>query len=156
MNHLDFGPLAIALDHLTLGRSALYAALLDSPNPHLQTAVSEIAAAMDGLRGACEQDHISRGLLTRSWIRFLTGTRTGPESAQEDLDEAWEIAERGPMPLFQTDIHLHRARLFHAVTPYPWHSPRADRAAARALIEKHGYWRRKEELEDAEAAESNW
>ena len=33
-------------------------------------------------------------------------------SAQSDLDEAWEIAERGPMPLFLADIHLHRARLF--------------------------------------------
>lgn len=29
-------------------------------------------------------------------------------------------------------------------------------ALARALIEKHGYWRRKEELEDAEAAAIHW
>jgi len=35
---------------------------------------------------------------------------------------------------------------------YPWISPQADIAEARRLIEKHGYWRRKEELEDAEAA----
>jgi hypothetical protein len=41
---------------------------------------------------------------------------------------------------------------------YPWRnedvSPRSaiqDLAEARRLIEKHGYWRRKEELEDAEA-----
>ena len=39
---------------------------------------------------------------------------------------------------------------------YPWDSPAADLAAARALIEKHGYWRRKEELEDAEAAAAHW
>jgi hypothetical protein len=35
---------------------------------------------------------------------------------------------------------------------YPWESPQADLAAARRLIEEHGYWRRKEELEDAEQA----
>jgi len=39
---------------------------------------------------------------------------------------------------------------------YPWESPAADLAAARRLIEKHGYLRRMEELEDAEAAASNW
>ena len=58
------------------------------------------------------QDHVPRGLLTRAWLRFLEGHRTGPESAQSDLDEAWEIAERGPMKLHMADIHLHRARLF--------------------------------------------
>jgi hypothetical protein len=86
----------------------------------------------------------------------LTGRRTSPDSAQSDLDEAWEIAERGPMPLFMADIHLYRARLFFGVTPYPWVSPRDDLAKARALIERHGYWRRKEELEDAEAAAKGW
>ncbi|MEO7318760.1 MAG: hypothetical protein ABIZ56_07205, partial [Chthoniobacteraceae bacterium] len=35
---------------------------------------------------------------------------------------------------------------------YPWESAQADLAAARTLIEKHGYWCLKEELEDAEAA----
>ena len=87
-------------------------------------------------------------------------TQAGSGSTQSDLDEAWEIAERGPMPLFLADIHLHRARLFFRETPYPWNQhpdgtprgPADDLAAARRLIEKHGYWRRKEELEDAEAA----
>ena len=78
--------------------------------------------------------------------------RTGPESAQSDLDEAWEIAERGPMKLHMADIHLHRARLFFREAQYPWGSPAADLAAARELIEKCGYGRRKEELEDAERA----
>ena len=83
-------------------------------------------------------------------------------AARRDLDEAWEIAERGPMPLFLANIHLYRARLFgpHAPAaidePYPWESPTADLAAARRLIEKHGYLRRKEELEDAEATARNW
>jgi hypothetical protein len=82
--------------------------------------------------------------------------QTGSETAQSDLDEAWEISERGPMRLFMADIHLYRARLFHSVKPYPWASPHQDLAAARKLIEQCGYWRRKEELEDAEAAAKNW
>jgi hypothetical protein len=104
------------------------------------------------------QHHLALGLLTRAWLRCLTGARVGHESAQGDLDEAWEIAERGPMPLFMADIHLHRARLFGlsenrpASYPEKWTSPEDDLAEARRLIEKHGYWRRKEELEDAEAA----
>ncbi len=119
---------------------------------------------MDGLRRAGTTHWIPAALLTRAWLRFLTGARTGPESAQEDLDEAWEIAERGPMRLHMADIHLYRARLFHAVKPYPWgtdadgndRGPKDDLAAARKLIEKCGYWRRKEELEDAEEAAKSW
>ena len=33
--------------------------------------------------------------------------------------------------------------------------PKAELAKARTLIEKHGYWRRQEELEDAEDAAVN-
>jgi hypothetical protein len=55
------------------------------------------------------------------------------------------------MRLFMADIHLHRARLFFREQSHPWPGgPRADLAAARKLIEECGYWRRKEELEDAE------
>ena len=103
--------LDIALDHLTLGRAALYAAILqESPLSNLK---SEIEQAVSGLRRAGQQHMLSLGLLTRAWLRFLTAARTGPESAQSDLDEAWEIAQRGPMPLFLADIHrLSRVRLF--------------------------------------------
>jgi len=155
--------LAIALNHLTKGRAALYAAILS--NSSFRNSQSEIELAVAGLRRSGQQDDLPRGLLTRGWLRFLSDARTGPESAQEDLDEAWEIAERGPMRLFMADIHLYRARLFHAVKPYPWNKfddgtegrgPKDDLAAARKLIERCGYWRRKEELEDAEEAAKNW
>jgi tetratricopeptide (TPR) repeat protein len=162
--------LNIALDHLTVGRAALYAAILESRSrqPELAqisqapvseesqrgitTAATELDHAVSGLRRAGVQHHLPRGLLTRAWLRSLTGGRTGPESAQSDLDEAWEIAERGPMPLFLADIHLYRARLFFDEATYPWQSPQHDLAEARRLIFKHGYLRRKEELEDAETA----
>jgi len=64
--------------------------------------------------------YLPRGLHTRAWLRSLEGKYTGIDSAQADLDEAWEIAERGPMPLFMADIHLHRARLFFREAHYPW------------------------------------
>jgi hypothetical protein len=132
-------------------------------------------AAVAGLRRAGVQDMLPRGLLTRAWCSFAEGMKHRllnqqtqavdcEARAQRDLDEALEIAERGPMPLFLADIHLYRARLFHTVTPYPLatdadghaRGPREDLAEARRLIEKHGYWRRKEELEDAEAAARDW
>jgi hypothetical protein len=123
-----------------------------------------VQTAVDGLRRAGIIERIPYGLLARAWLRSLTGRSTGPKSAQEDLEEAWEIAERGPMPLLLADIHLHRARLFgrrkdeglrraqssRGTMNYPWESPQKDLAEARRLIEKHGYGRRKEELEDAE------
>jgi hypothetical protein len=157
LGHLDE-----ALDHLTLGRSALLEAILDHSD--FGVARDELGAAVSGLRRAGHQDDLPRGLLTRAWLRALTGARTGPESAQADLDEAWEIAERGPMPLFLADIHLYRARLFAREVPYPWpeapdgtpRGPKDDLAAARRLIEKHGYGRRKDELEDAIAASRDW
>jgi tetratricopeptide (TPR) repeat protein len=148
------GLLTIALDHLTLGRVALYEAILERTS--LDACRVFLQQAVDGLRRAGQQQELPGGLLSRAWLRSLTGPRTGPESAQADLDEAWEIAERGPMPLFLADIHLYRARLFFREEHYPWESPRADLAEARRLIEKCGYWRRKEELEDAEAAIRDW
>jgi hypothetical protein len=72
--------------------------------------------------------------------------------AQSDLDEAWEIAERGPMKLYMADIHLYRARLFFREKKYPWESPPADLAAAEKLINECGYHRRDEELADAKKA----
>lgn len=144
--------LHIALDQLTLGRAALYSAVLGM---EASARLEAVEAAVDGLRRSGDTNFIPRGLLTRSWLRVRQGDLTG---AQADLDEAWEIAERGPMPLYQADILLYRARLFFREAEYPWRnedgSPRSakdDLAEARRLTEKHGYWRRKEELEDAEA-----
>jgi hypothetical protein len=160
--------LDIGLDNLTVGRVALYEVVLavsglpfKPQNSELKTSID---TAVDGLRRAAFNDYVVHGLLTRAWLHFLNGARIGPESAQSDLDEAWEIAERGPMRLLMADIHLYRARLFHGVKPYPWatdadgnaRGPKDDLAAARKLIEQCGYWRRKEELEDAEEAAKDW
>ncbi len=151
--------LDVALDRLTLGRAALYRAIVGESE--IQNSKFEIEEAVSGLRLAGYMDDLPRGLLTRAWLRSVSGDASG---GRADLDEAWEVAERGSMRLFMADIHLYRARLFHAVTPYPWdkdeqgkpRGPKDDLAAARKLIEQCGYGRRKEELEDAEAAAKSW
>ncbi|PYS21761.1 MAG: hypothetical protein DMF72_16120 [Acidobacteria bacterium] len=147
--------LSAALDHLTLGRAALYQAILEESE--LENPNSQIEHAVNGIRQANSQDEIPSALLTRAWLRFLQQDFHG---AQEDLNEAWEIAERGPMRLFMADIHLYRARLFHAVKPYPWNKnpdgtergPKDDLDAAEKLINDCGYHRRDEELADAKRA----
>jgi hypothetical protein len=133
----------VPIGNLILARAALYySALINAPE---QTRSSDhITAALVGFHGSGQKLPILRGLLTRAWLRSLIGDQPG---CQADLDEAWEIAERGPMPLFQADILLYRARLFR---------DRDALAEARRLIEKHGYHRRDEELADAEEAAKGW
>lgn len=134
--------LEIGLQHLTLARVLLYKA--HSQFTTSQGARDHVIAAVDNLRAAAITEFFIRGLLTRAWMRCLTGDKPG---CRADLEEAWEIAERGPMPLFQSDIQLYRARLFR---------DRTALAEARRLIEKHGYHRRDEELTDATEAAKNW
>ena len=150
MERANLDILSIALDHLTLSRAALFAAIL--AGQPLASCQASLKLAVDGLRRAGQSDHLPHGLLTRAWLFATTSHHTGPDSAQTDLDEAWEIAEAGPMPLFMADIHLHRAGLFHHITPYPWQTPADDAREARRLIEKHGYLRRMADLEVVEAA----
>nr|VFJ53908.1 MAG: hypothetical protein BECKFM1743A_GA0114220_101221 [Candidatus Kentron sp. FM]VFJ54781.1 MAG: hypothetical protein BECKFM1743C_GA0114222_101441 [Candidatus Kentron sp. FM]VFK08896.1 MAG: hypothetical protein BECKFM1743B_GA0114221_100851 [Candidatus Kentron sp. FM] len=154
--------LDIALNRLTLARAGWYRALLAppagaqrpaSPLPEIE---AHLTAAVDGLRKAGTMHELPRGLLTQAWYLAVTGERAGARAA---LEEAWGIAEAGPMPLFQADILLGRARLFGRKNgelgmkngTYPWGSARADLERARALIERHGYHRRDGELEDAQA-----
>ena len=129
--------LSIALDHLTLGRAALYRSILFGADR--APARAEIEQAVDGLRRGMPVEFLEKGLLTRAWLLFVEGN---PAAARADLDEAQGIAERGPMPLYLADIALYRGRFFGDCEAL---------AEARRLIEKHGYGRRTEELADAEA-----
>ncbi len=132
--------LDIALGRLTLGRAALFTAILG--NTSFSECQGLIQQAVTSLYLANDLTRIPYALLTRAWQLAHTHRHTGQGSAQTDLDEAWEIAERGPMPLLMADIHLHRAGLFHHIKPYPWQSAAFDLSEARRLIEKHGYLRR--------------
>ncbi len=141
--------LTIALDHLSLGRAVLYAAILENstcntPNSKLVEAASRLSEAVDGLRRAGQVQFVPLGLLGRVMLRFVAGDEEG---CRADLAEAGEIAERGSMKLHMADVHLYRARLFR---------DKDELAQARKLIEQCGYGRRMGELEDAECAAKDW
>jgi tetratricopeptide (TPR) repeat protein len=143
-----------ALDSLSLGRIGLYWSVLmglrsQSPEQVLGSAQSHLNDAVDGLRRYGDMCFLPLALMSRAWVGQLKGNLDG---AKADLDEAWDIAERGPMRLHLADIHLHRARLFFREKPYPWKSPQDDLAAAEKLINDCGYHRRDEELADAKKA----
>jgi tetratricopeptide (TPR) repeat protein len=140
--------LDIALDYLTLARAALYRALVGSsadPAPAATPLGPRVATAVARLRQANQVDDLPKALLTAAEYHGTLGA--DPDEARRLLAEAQQIAERGPMPLYLDDVHLHRARLFR---------DRAALAEARALIDRHGYGRRRDELADAEAAATHW
>lgn len=139
-NHLV---LDTGLDNLTLGRVALFHAIIG--NAALDSPHSRVEPAVHGLRQAGIMDFLPRAHLTRAWLRVLQGA---PTAARADLDEVQQLAERGPMRLFLADVHLHRARLFFRENR---DEAREELNKARALIERCGYHRRDEELRDAEA-----
>jgi tetratricopeptide (TPR) repeat protein len=132
--------LEIALDHLTLARAGLVRAILAHPLPQPALDLPHVAAAVTGFRNAGRMDYLPKGLLTAALYHYARGEQ---EAARARLDEAQQVAERGPMPLYLADVHLHRARLFR---------DRAELALAAKLIRDLGYGRRFDELADAEAA----
>lgn len=158
----------IALDHLTRARVVLYRALLDRSLAsglitleleHSEDRRGQCQLALDGLRKAGRMNYLPLALLTAALNYHCSGDAA---AASRALAEAQQIAERGPMPLYLADVHLHRARLVGSLkgesreTNYPGVDPKAELAKARVLIEKHGYWRRREELADAEEASAAW
>ncbi len=131
--------LDIALDHLTLGRSALALGDLAEAAEHLNQAV-------DGLRAAGQQDHLPRGLLARAELHRL---QSHFDQARRDLHEVEKIARRGEMRLFLTDYHLESARLSLAES-----DPTTGRdhvAKARELVNETGYHRRDPDLAEIES-----
>jgi len=97
-----------------------------------------------GLRRAGQVQYLPLALLSRAFLRFVEDDKAG---CRADLDEAWQIAERGSMRLHMADVHLHRARLFH---------DKESLAEARTLIADCGYHRRDPELADAEQTAQDW
>ena len=167
---------SIALDTLTLGRANL-ALTVENFRGRLSVATARdgprlvgisFDQAVDGLRVSGENALLPRGLLTRAAFRRSVGDWGG---AARDLDEVEEIAEPGPMRLFQCDAALERVRLAFArleafaplngliddspskpALPDAAEAARlgeeatANLAVARELIAKCGYHRRDEEL----------
>jgi len=79
-----------------------------------------------------------------------------PDLARADLDEAWQIAERGHNaaapgrhpPHAKAELRMSNAEEDREKL-YPWKSPQADLAAVEKLINDCGYHRRDPELADA-------
>ena len=154
--------LDIALDHLSLGRTHLLQAQVgahrDAP---LRDVATYLDRAVDGLRQAGTQDQLPRGLLARAELRRGTGEL---DKARRDLDEAFSIAARGGMRLFEADCHLAYARWYlasvetlHATSLHAMSlPPETDKAGehlakAKQIIEQTGYHRRDGELQELEA-----
>jgi hypothetical protein len=96
---------------------------------------------VDGLRRAAAEEFVARALLARAALRRFRGDFPG---AAVDLTEALEIAERGPMRLFECDAHLEWARLCRVQADLA--AARLHVARARVLVEETGYARRAREV----------
>jgi tetratricopeptide (TPR) repeat protein len=138
------GLLSIALEHLSLGRAYLQEATLTlalsltgrrakSPSPSQGEgrgegeAATYLQRAVDGLRQAGQQDDLPRGLLARAELHRVMGDF---KKSQNDLDEAFTIATRGGMRLFEADCHLEYARLYLAIASLRGAHP--ERSAAES------------------------
>ena len=99
------------------------------------------------IRETGRQDELPRVLLVRAKCLTLTG---GFDRAREDLDEAYEVADRLKFTLFRADVCLGYARLYLSL-PKP-DAERAERFLERAggLIREHGYGQRNSEVADLE------
>jgi tetratricopeptide (TPR) repeat protein len=147
-------PIEIALCRLALGEAELARTIMESIGNKADSATvtkadEDLSDSANRLRASGQQDELPVGLMALAWMQILLDD-SGKASSL--LDEAWEIAQRGPMKLFLADIHLYRARLFSREKPYPWKSPEDDLAAAEKLINDCSYHRRDEELADAKHA----
>jgi len=135
-----------------LGRVYLLLALREGTDTFSQ-ATTHLDQAVDGLRQAGTQHHISRGLLARAALHWAQDQFA---RAQRDLEEALTIATRGGMRLHEADCHLESARLHLARGEKE--KGRESVSKARGMVEETGYHRRDgevaalEELLGAEAA----
>jgi hypothetical protein len=143
-------PIRLALNRLTQAKVYLLADLIDVEHKsELSAAHRHVEEALTNVSKSSEASSQPLVLLTRAWVLAHEGHEA---CAKDALNEAWNLAQRGPFRLRMADIHLYRARLFFREKEYPWESPAADLAAAEKLINECGYHRRDEELADAKRA----
>ena len=132
--------LDIALDHLSLGRAHLQQQQLEPAQQHLDQAVK-------GLRDASQQQYLPLGLLTRAELHRLQGDY---KEAEKDLQEVFEIAERGEMQLHLCDYHLAMAKLLQTRTDQALDQNQAaithHLQTAKEIIHQTHYHRRLPEL----------
>ena len=140
----QYHPLGIALDNLSLGRAHLMQAQVERTGDYPQAAVY-LDRAVDGLRQAGAQEFIARGLLARAELYMVTDQM---DRARRDLDEAFSIATRCGMRLFEADCHLEYARFYLASSDKK--SAREHLDTAARMIDEMGYHRRDPEVKELE------
>lgn len=138
--------LDIALAKITLGRAHLSLAFtvahVKDRHSRRARAAEHLNWAVNGVRQSGNEDHLPRALLARAAFRRLSSDFPG---AAVDLAEVLEIAERGPMRLFECDAHLELARLCRDQEQLDEARRHVERA--RELVEQTGYGRRAREVE---------
>jgi tetratricopeptide (TPR) repeat protein len=139
-----------ALDQLSLGKAYLQQALLSgwtykkntaAHQESMQSAQQWLDKAVSGLRNAGTEDHLPRGLLARA---TLFRHQKQWQSAYADLQESFDIAQRGGMLLHLVDYHLESARL--EFSQYHKKAVIQHCKAAQQLINRTAYHRRQAEL----------
>lgn len=137
--------LDIALDHLSLGRAHLGLAQADGRG--FDDAAASLDRAVQGLRKAGYENWLPSGLVARATLhRFHEDV----PAAENDLEEALEIAERGSMKLHECDAHLEWGRLRLSVGDRDGVREHLERAAV--LVEETGYRRRDGEVRELREA----
>ena len=144
-----------ALDQLSLGRAYLQQAVLsgwtiddangDDANEHnksMQQAQEWLDKAVTALRNAGTEDHLPRGLLARA---TLFRHQQQWQAAQADLNEVFDIAQRGKMRLHLTDYHLESTRL--ELSQGDKKAAKKHISEAQQLIHETGYMRRQAEFD---------
>jgi ATP/maltotriose-dependent transcriptional regulator MalT len=104
---VEYSLISAPLDYLSLGRAHSLQSQREPNHPFTESA-NFLNRAVDGLRQVGAQEFSARGLLARAEFYRITGAL---EKAERDLDEAFSIATRGGMWLFEADCHLEYARL---------------------------------------------
>lgn len=126
------------LDHLSLGRAHLI-------QNDLIKAATQLNQAVNWFRRAGVQDHVPRGLLARATLRRL---QPDFDAARTDLDEAYEIATRSGMRLYEADCYLEYARL--ALAQNLRDQARTHFTTAKDMVAEMGYHRRDPEVAELE------
>jgi len=139
--------LDVALEYLSLGRAHLLQALQVGSQDFTQ-AREHLNQAVDGLRQSGNQNYIPHGLFAMAEL-YMYSAQGEFKRAQQDIEEAMTIAERGEMGLHQADCHLEYARLYLAMNDKD--RTREHLAIAREMIEQMGYHRRDHEVKELEA-----
>lgn len=137
--------LAIALDHLSLGRALFLKAYLCG-NADVREATDHLNQAVDGLRRAGQQDYLPRGLLARA---ELYRYQRDFAKARADLEEAERICTHCGLRLLQADCHLEYARFHLAQRQTAEARQRLEKA--RVMIGEMGYHRRDRDVADIDA-----